>query len=307
MDRFSDLSQLQRQSVALTIGTFDGVHRGHQQLMQSVKERAVRHGWRSAVLTFEPHPRAILRPEQPLVLLCTPADKAALIARQGVDTLITLPFTPELARLTTYEFAASIQARLEVKELWEGPDFTMGSDMVGVEQIALVGERLGFALHQIDHYRLAGREVRSTAIRNAIIEGDLPAAATMLGRYHSIQSEVVHGAQRGRTFGYPTANQLPPPYLVLPNNGIYATFAELEDGKLLPAATNVGLRPMFADGSRNVETYILDFDADIYGQQLRVHFVERLRGEEKFSSLDELIAQMGRDCAQARAILAAAR
>lgn len=305
MKTYTDLSQLDRTEVALTIGTFDGVHRGHQMLMAKVRARAQAHGWRSAVLTFEPAPRAVLRPEQPTYRLCTAEEKIALIAQQEVDLLLIIPFTREFAKQTTFEFAASLQQHLRIRELWEGPDFTMGSDMVGVEDIAKVGEQLGFQLFPVSKYVIDGVEVSSTRTREAIQSGDMKLARTMLGRYHSVRSEVVHGAKRGRTLGYPTANQTPAADLLLPADGIYASFAELDDGVLLPAATNVGLRPMFADGRRNVETYIFDFDRDIYDQQLRVQFVEHLRGEAKFDSLDELIAQMGRDCQQARAILTA--
>ena len=316
LEIYTDLAQLQGHEVALTIGTFDGVHRGHQHLIGRAVESARQHGWRSAVMTFEPHPRFMFWPDSPPVLLCTDAEKRKLIARSGADILIALPFTRELATNSTRQFAQLLTRHLTVRELWEGPDFTMGNDLLSVDYIAQLGAEMGFAVNTIERYSVDGTRVSSSAIRQAITEGRMQQAATMLGRYYSIQGAVVHGAQRGRQLGYPTANLDPPPHLAMPGNGIYATFAYLYNspraaaGKAgvaeqtaLPSATNVGYRPMFADGSRNVETYIFDFDADIYDRDLRVAFVAHQRGEEKFASLEALITQMAADCQTARATL----
>ncbi len=335
MEIYTDLAQLQGQEVALTIGTFDGVHRGHQHLIGRAVESAQQHGWRSAVMTFEPHPRFMFWPDSPPVLLCTDAEKRKLIARSGADILIAQPFTPELAANSTRQFAELLTRHLNVRELWEGPDFTMGRDLLPVDYIAQLGAEMGFSVHAIERYAVNGTQVSSSAIRQAITEGRMSQAATMLGRYYSIQSAVVHGAQRGRQLGYPTANLDPPPHLAMPANGIYATFAYLygspsilpstSPGEVgakppppsgggvgeravgeripLPSATNVGYRPMFADGSRNVETFIFDFDADIYDRDLRVAFITHQRGEEKFASLEALITQMAADCQTARTTL----
>lgn len=320
MEIYTDLAQLQGQEVALTIGTFDGVHRGHQHLIGRAVESAQQHGWRSAVMTFEPHPRFMFWPDSPPVLLCTDAEKRKLIARSGADILIALPFTRELAANSTRQFAQQLTRHLTVRELWEGPDFTMGRDLLPIDYIAQLGAEMGFAVHTIERYSVEGTKVSSSAIRQAITRGQMGQAATMLGRYYSIQGVVVHGAQRGRQLGYPTANLDPPPHLAMPGNGIYATFAYLYDSPSvlpppsregvgegeripLPSATNVGYRPMFADGSSNVETYIFDFDADIYDRDLRIAFVTHQRGEEKFASLEALITQMAADCQTARATL----
>ncbi len=303
MEIYTDLKQLQGQEVALSIGTFDGVHKGHQHLIAQMKQSAEQHGWRSAVMTFEPHPRFMFWPDNPPILLCSDGEKRALLARTGVDILIALPFTPELAANNTRQFAQLLRNSMSLHELWEGPDFTMGNDLLPIEYITAYGEELGFAVHVIEKYALDGAVVSSSTIRNAIIEGRMAEAAVMLGRYYSVSSTVVHGAQRGRQLGYPTANLNPPPHLALPANGIYATFAYLDTPAPLPSATNVGYRPMFADGSRNVETYIFDFDADIYERELRVAFIARQRGEEKFASLEALISQIALDCQTARTTL----
>ncbi len=313
MEIYTDLAQLQGQEVALTIGTFDGVHRGHQQLIGQAVASARQHGWRSAVLTFTPHPRFVLRPDSPPTLLCTDEEKQQLIARPGVDLLIVLPFTPELAAHSTREFAQMLTRHLTLRELWEGADFTMGHDLLPIDYIAQLGAEMGFAVRVISKYEVDGMAVSSSAIRQAIEVGRMQTAATLLGRYYSIRGTVVHGAQRGRQLGYPTANLDLPANLALPGNGIYASFAylygsplpvaEVGAGTPLLSATNVGYRPMFADGSRNVETYIFDFDADIYDRDLRVAFVAHQRGEEKFASLEALITQMGEDCRTARATL----
>jgi riboflavin kinase/FMN adenylyltransferase len=291
----------------VTIGTFDGVHRGHGELLARTVGRAREHGLSSLALTFEPVPAAVLRPDRFQGRICSADEKLRRLAASGVDEIAVLAFDIALSRQTPEEFMAWVAARTGVQELWVGEAFALGKDRVGdVARLRDIGRGLGFDVIAVPRVAIDGEIVSSSAIRGAVVEGDAARARTLLGRPFQISGEVIHGAHLGRTIGYPTANVAPPDWLVPLADGIYASFATLPDGiGPRPAMTYVGTRPTVNSGARLVETHLFDFSGDLYGVILAVDVCERLRGDAVFSGLDELIAQLRRDEAAARAYLAA--
>jgi riboflavin kinase/FMN adenylyltransferase len=292
--------------MALTIGAFDGIHLGHQRLIQQVRAAAARLDGESAVLTFEPHPDRVLHPERECLLLTTSAERMRLIEALGVDHLIVLPFDRKLARIPAETFMESVCAAMALRELWVGPDARLGAGGRGTAPVLRdLGLRLGYTVHEVERLQVAGQIVSSTTIRKALGAGRVDEAARLLGRPFAIGGEVVHGDHRGATIGFPTANVAYAPDQLLPADGVYACRVTLTDGRdEYPAVTNVGLRPTFGSLRRTVEAYLLDWNGDLYGQTIRVGFLRRLRGEQKFSGIDALIAQIKADVAAAREILA---
>jgi riboflavin kinase/FMN adenylyltransferase len=288
----------------LTIGVFDGIHRGHQQLIGSVVQRARALGCQSAVLTFDPHPDVVVRPDQPRPLLTSLELRAEQIAALGVDLLIVMPFTPELMALSARDFMLHVWDALALRELWVGWDFALGRKREGDRRRLMeIGHELGYTVHPFERFSLGHEVISSSRIRALLVEGDVTKAAALLGRPFAIQGEVVSGDRRGRMIGFPTANIAVPDSQVTPGNGVYvcrATRAEATYG----AVTNVGVRPTFDGTRRTVEAYLLDFAEDIYGQTLRLEFLHRLRGERKFDGVAALVAQITQDVAEARAWLA---
>lgn len=299
----------------LTIGVFDGVHLGHRHLIGQVVERARQLGCLSGVITFHPHPAAVLRGES-LPILTTPPERLYLLRQLDVDVIANLAFTADLASLTAREFVDLICQHLRLRELWVGPDFALGRGREGnMARLKEIGAQVGFTVQAVPPLVLDGEVVSSTRIRAVLAAGDVVQASRLLGHCFSFSGPVIHGAQRGRALGYPTANLAAEPDRALPANGIYACHVFVgdpgrEDSKTPPgtrrhqAVVNVGTRPTFDNGARLVEAYILDFDGDLYGQTLTVHFVERLRGELRFSSVGALVDQIGQDVLRARQVLA---
>jgi len=289
--------------VALTIGVFDGVHRGHQALIGQTVPRARLLGGQSVALTFYPHPRAVLAPATPVYELASLNERLHLIAALGLDVVATLEFTRELSLLPAEAFLDLVQQHINLRELWVGPDFALGHRRSGtVARLNKLGAQRGFTVHTVAPVDIGGR-VSSSRIRDLIAAGDVEQAALLLGRHYRIEGLVVAGERRGRRLGFATANlALTGPYL-LPANGIYAVYAELE-GPRLPAVANVGVRPTFGHHSRLVEVHILDFDRTIYGERVGVHMVKRLREEVRFPSVAALVGQMQRDVSDTRALLA---
>jgi riboflavin kinase / FMN adenylyltransferase len=304
---FSDLATLSAaEPVVLTIGKFDGVHLAHQQLVNSLVERARAVGAQSAVLTFDPHPDEVLRPERTIRYLTTINERAALLNELGVQMMIVLPFSPALAQMSAEQFMAMLCDHVRLRELWVGPDFRLGHKAQGtVPVLREIGERLGYAVHVIPQWTLDGEAVSSTAIRALLAEGRVAEVPHYLGRPFSVQGPVVRGDQRGRTIGFPTANVAFAPKHMLPADGVYVCRVRLLDGRRdFGAVTNLGVRPTFGVLARTLEAHLFDCNEDLYGQAVRVTFLERLRGEQKFNGIDELVAQIGRDAAAARAWLA---
>ncbi len=287
----------------VTIGAFDGVHRGHQFLIGNLIARARETDRLSTVVTFHPHPVTVLRPDLEIRYLTTPGEKAILMEQLSLDVLAILPFDMQMAQMSAADFIRALVQHLRLRELWVGPDFALGRNREGnVAKLTALGAELGFAVRRVEPFVLDGEVVSSTRIRTLLAQGDVRAATRLLGRYPTVAGEVVHGARRGRALGYPTANLEVRQERAVPSDGVYAVFAVLGDERYLGVA-NIGVRPSFDNGARTVETYILDFDQDIYGCDLVVEFVERLRPEQRFASIADLVKQIGRDVEVARGIL----
>ena len=293
---------------AVTIGTFDGVHLGHQELVRRTAELARVAELRALAVTFEPPPHLVLRPETFPGRLCTPAERDAALLAAGADGVVVVPFTRETAALSPEAFVGRLVQRAGLRLLVVGEDFALGRGRSGdVARLREIGaeEGMAFAVEAIGRIALGPEPLSSTAIRAAVREGDVATARRLLGRPFRVSGEVIHGKKLGRTIGFPTANVVPPADLVPLADGIYASWAWLPgDTSPRPAITYVGKRPTVNPGARLVETHLLDFDGDLYGQELVVDLLERLRPDAEFPSLEELIAQMRADEAAARAVLA---
>jgi riboflavin kinase/FMN adenylyltransferase len=286
------------------IGVFDGVHLGHQHLIAQVKQAAARANTLSAVVTFLNHPISVLRPNVQLAYLSTPERRLALLREQGVDIVAPVTFDRELSQLTARDFLLMLRDHLRLAGLVAGPDFAMGRNREGTFPVLrALGLDLGIAVHEASALEQSGIVVSSTAARQALFAGDTMMVARMLGRPFRLDGMVGHGDHRGTVMGFPTANLVAGPTLALPKDGIYATWTCLGD-KRYQSATSIGVRPTFGDGlHRTIETFILDFKGDIYEQPMGLEFAARLRDEEKFPSMQALMAQMERDVVSARASL----
>lgn len=287
----------------LTIGNFDGVHLGHQALIHALIADAGAAGRLAGVLTFHPHPAAVLRPNPDHRYLTTIDQRLAVFEQLELDFAIVYPFSRATAATPARQFMAQLHAALHLASLWVGPDFALGRDRAGnVESLRAFGATDGYAVYTIDPQVLGEGEVRSGRIRGDLLAGDVESAAWQLGRLYQVDGEVVDGAHRGRTIGFPTANLDVPAERLLPGNGVYATWATV-DGRHHASVTNIGVRPSFDNGQRTVETHLLDFQDDLYGQHLILEFVARLRPEMRFPGIDALREQIALDAAAARDIL----
>ena len=299
-----DLTPLTPQEdVFLTIGIFDGVHRGHQYLIGQVVQRAREMEGLSALLTLHPHPLEVLAPGEAVRYLTTLEEKIALLGEMGLDMVIVLAFTPEVARTPARDFVLTLTRHLQLRELWVGPDFALGHQRQGgAAFLQQLGRELGFAVRVVAPFRLESEIVSSSRIRALLAEGQVAEATRLLGRYPSLQGEVVAGAERGKRLGFPTANLSLDERRMIPADGVYAVRVRLGEG-IHDGVANIGVRPSFDNGERTVEAHLLDFDLEIYGQELKIQFVERLRDEQRYPSPDQLVAQMARDVRDARHIL----
>lgn len=288
----------------VTIGVFDGVHRGHQTLVARAVQRARETGLPAVVLTFDPHPSEVVRPGSHPPVLTPVRRKAEILEQLGVDVLCVLPFTPELSKLGPAEFVhVALVERLHAAAVVVGDNFRFGHRAAGDgETLRTLGREFGFSTEGLPMLRDDDVTLSSTFVRSSIDAGEVGRAAEVLGRPHRIDGIVVRGEGRGRQLGYPTANVHSEKHVAVPADGVYAGWAVLR-GQRLPAAISVGTNPTFEGRKRTVEAFILDFDEDIYGCELAVEFVERIRGMEKFDSVDDLVEQMGRDVEKARGLL----
>lgn len=295
-------AHLEQDTVA-TIGAFDGVHLGHQFLIRNLVARAKETGRLAMVVTFHPHPVAVLRPDLPIRYLTTPGEKAVLMEQLSLDILAILPFDAQMAQMSAAEFTGALVRHLRLRELWVGPDFALGRNREGdIATLRALGADQGFTVRAVEPFLLDGEVVSSTRIRALLAQGDVRGATRLLGRYPTVAGEVVPGARRGRALGYPTANLEVRQERAVPADGVYAVFAVLGTERY-PGVANIGVRPSFDNGARTVETFILDFDQDIYGCDLVVEFVERLRPEQRFPNIADLVRQIGQDVEVARRIL----
>jgi riboflavin kinase/FMN adenylyltransferase len=291
---------------AITIGNFDGVHRGHQHLIRFVKDRAAALGLQPGAVTLYPDPVRVLRPHEPMQYLTSLEERLELLRGLGLDLVVPLTFTSELAELSPRAFITMLREELNLSLLIMGPDNAFGRNREATpERMQALGAELDFKVELMPVPLTAGPDdvVSSTSIRHALAEGDLESVTRQLGRRYSLRGPVVGGEQRGRTLGFPTANIGVTADRALPAYGIYATWACLGEERF-PSATNIGTRPHFDGDVASVETFIFDFDRSIYDQVLRIELVQRLRPEAKFDSLEALLTQMGADVARAREILA---
>lgn len=287
----------------ITIGVFDGVHRGHVHLLQHLIS-AAGSDFQPTVITFANHPITVLQPGRQVSLITTLDHKERLIRERGIHQVISLEFTEELAQLSARQFVEMLQDKLRMKGLVIGSDFALGRNREGnADRLFELGEELGFSVEIVEPLFLDGLLVKSRVIRQCLTEGDVSVSNRLLGRTFSLAGPVVTGDKRGRTLGFPTANVDVSKALAHPADGIYATWA-LVDGKRLPSATSIGVRPTFGLTERLVEVYILDFDGDLYGRELEVEFVDKLRDQETFSSLEALVEQINLDVANTRETLA---
>ena len=292
----------------VTVGFFDGVHHGHRRVVRRAVELARERGAEAVVLTFDPHPSEVVRPGTHPPLLTTPTHRADLMAGLGVDAVLVLPFTVELSRLTPDEFAKQVLVeRLHAVAVVVGENFRFGHKAAGtVALLTELGAEYGFA---VEGLALAapeegeGSRFSSTDVRRMVLAGDVETAALRLDRPHRVEGVVVHGAKRGRELGFPTANVDTPPHTAIPADGVYAGWL-VTGAERLPAAVSVGTNPQFDGEHRTVEAYALDrTDLDLYDKHVAVDFVARVRGQEKFSGIAELIERMNQDVAKVRVLL----
>jgi riboflavin kinase/FMN adenylyltransferase len=284
----------------LALGNFDGLHRGHIKIIERIRRGATERGGTAVVLTFDPHPPRVLRPDKAPALLMTKPQKLVALERAGVQGVAVVRFTLELSQWEPETFVRRVLVDwLRVAEVWVGADFLFGRERSGnFSLLRTLGQQAGFRVEKIDPIRYKDFVVSSTRIRRLVAEGRVEEAGALLGRHYAIGGEVVEGARRGRELGYPTAN-LATRNELLPPNGVYATFITL-DGVIRPSVTNIGLRPTFGDSPQvSVESHVLDFAGDLYGRPAEVAFVQRLRDERRFPDVDALREQIAADVRRA--------
>ena len=289
----------------VTIGNFDGVHRGHQAILSRLKEEAARLNAPTMVITFSPHPGQILRPSVPHHALMSLREKMRCLWDLGVDHTLVIRFDQDFLEMSAAEFVEDVLwGALRVRAVHVGRDTRFGRGREGdVGYLASEGRRLGFHVGLVEPVLVDGEVISSSRVRKAVLGGQLREASRLLGRAHRVVGVVSRGDQRGRTLGFPTAN-VNSDGAVLPPDGVYAAWVYLEDGKRHPAVVNVGVRPTFDVGpDRHVEAHLLNFEGDLYGQRLQIGLMQRIRGESKFDGVEALKTQIGRDADSARRIL----
>ena len=291
----------------LTIGTFDGVHRGHQEIVRTLSAGAHADGSQAVVLTFYPHPAIILHKREDPFYLTTPEERAEIIGEVGADVVITLPFTPQMASTSARTFVSNLKSHTGMVHLIVGPDFALGRDRGGdVNTLGELGKELSYTVSTINPVEVEGEVVSSSRIRRALAKGDLDQVNLLLGRPYFVSGQVVPGDGRGHEIGIPTANLSLWMDRALPKTGVYVSQSTV-NGRTYGAVTNVGVRPTFSSHSTatQVETHLLNFKEPIYGQQIKVNFLTRLRDEMRFSNVQSLVDQIKQDISQAECILSA--
>ena len=304
MQLVSDLSKFTpERETLITIGVFDGVHLGHRHLIRKLIQRAAEGNFLSGVVTFNSNPKAVLSPRTKLARLTTLEERASLLKSLGVDLVIPITFTTEVAALSAREFVLYLKKYLKLRGLVIGPNFALGRGREGnAATLQSLGRELGFTVEVVKPLMTENTLVSSTAVREALARGDMKTTTKLLGRYFSLRGPVGGGAERGHVLGFPTANIQVEPEQALPEDGVYATLAHIGD-KVYQSVTNIGVKPTFGKGERTVEVHILDFTGDLYGRKLTIELVERLRAEVKFVGPEELAAQIKKDVEQAKTVL----
>lgn len=282
-------------NAAIALGTFDGVHIGHQEIISKAVDLANEADGTSVVFTFSNHPLSVIDPDRCPLQLITPDYKAELISALGIDLLITIPFTPQFLRLSAEEFINSLLLNIAPKHIVVGPNYSFGFQSKGNPSLLeQAGAKYNFSVHIHEGVYWKNQIVSSTFIRQLILDGKVDAAIPLLGRPVKLTGKVIHGDKRGRTLGFPTINLDTPPGLVIPNDGVYAVKIDIK-GSSFNGVANIGFRPTFNGTSRNIEIYILDFNQMIYGEAITVEFIQRIRGEISFNSMDDLKQQIQSD------------
>jgi riboflavin kinase/FMN adenylyltransferase len=304
MQHFRSLESVHLEDVWLTIGSFDGVHRGHQEVIHKLTAEAHHNSASAVVLTFYPHPAEIVRDRDFPFYLTSPDEKAALLGDLGVDVVITHPFNREVMATPARDFMEKLLQHLQIRHLRVGYDFALGRNREGnAQMLAEIGKEYGYTLDQMPPFKLDDQVVSSTRIRFLLGAGQVKEAARLLGRNFVVEGPVVVGDQRGRTIGFPTANLEIWKMRAIPAAGVYVCRATVNESTY-NAVTNIGVRPTFETSPvpPRVEAHLLDFDEDIYGEIVKLEFISRLRGEKRFASVDELIQQIQSDVKAARKI-----
>jgi riboflavin kinase / FMN adenylyltransferase len=288
----------------LAIGVFDGVHAGHRYLLGKLQRQAAERDLLSGVVTFNPHPQSVLHVQNQLLWLGDVEDRVKALQALGIELVALLTFTPKLAQLGARDFMSLVKKHLRMRSIMVGPDFALGRSREGnIGLLRTLGREMNFDVEVIAPYTINGEVVSSTLIRQALAHGDMEKVRKLMGRYFDLKGRVITSDKRGRVLGFPTANLDVKPQQALPANGIYATFTHT-DGKQFLSATNVGIRPTFGGGDTRVETHLLNYEGDLHGKQIRIEFVQKLRDEQRFSSSEELKAQIAKDVREVEAILA---
>jgi riboflavin kinase / FMN adenylyltransferase len=303
----SDLTTVERAASVVSIGFFDGVHRGHRAIIGRAVDRAAAQGWRSVVVTFDRHPLQIVRPDSVPPLLMTTARRARVLSETGVDLVFVLTFDERTRMLAPEDFVEQVlRSSLDARHLVVGHNFRFGHRAAGdVALLEQIGRREGFEVDGVDLVALDGEPISSTRIRAALAAGDVVSATRLLGQPFTIDGRVIHGDHRGRGLGYPTANLAVDTSCVIPATGVYAGVLTHPDGRALPALTSIGTNPHFGGTALRVEAYVLDFDEDLYGLDVALDLRHRLRDQQRFADVDGLIAAMAGDVREARRALAA--
>jgi len=321
MDHFCSLEGLNVDNVWLTIGSFDGVHRGHQAIISRLVTRAHAERSRAVVLTFHPHPTLVLRNQSSHFYLTSPDERANLMSKLGVDIVITHPFNQEVARLSAREFILRLQKHLDIRHLCAGHDFALGRNREGdLTVLKTLGSEFGFSMNIVQPVLIEGEVVSSSRIRSALNNGDISLVNQLLGRSYEVNGEVIHGDGRGRLLNIPTANLDIWKERAVPKAGVYACQAVTGE-KTWKAVTNIGFRPTFNPDTPNiqslegypnvinqlnfphVEAHLLDFHGDLYQHHVTLSFISRLRDEKRFANVDALLNQVHQDIQVARKIL----
>jgi riboflavin kinase/FMN adenylyltransferase len=306
MQHYRSFDDLRLQNTWLTVGSFDGLHRGHQAIIQRLVQEAHRGGGKAAVLSFYPHPAVVLGRRKEPLYLTTPQERVDYLAGLGVDLAITYRFTPETAALSAYEFMRMLKQHLGLQALYVGENFALGRGREGnIARLRELGGEMDYRVDVIPPITEGEQIVSSTWVRRSLEEGDVALTSRLLGRPFSLHGSVVPGDGRGRTIGIPTANIAVWSERLAPRSGVYACRVAL-GAQVYPAVANIGTRPTFDHLStlQHIEAHVLDFDQNLYGNRLRLDFIERLRDEQRFPGVEELLEQIHKDIQQARAILA---
>jgi len=291
----------------LTIGVFDGVHAGHRYLLENLKRQAQEKNLLSGVVTFDPHPQSVLYPHNQLPWLLRVEDRTRSLQELGIDLVTVLSFTPELSQLSARDFISLLVKYLRMRGLIIGPDFVLGQGREGnANLLRSLGQEMRFSVETVAPFTIDGEIISSTLIRQALAQGNVLKVEKLMEHYFCLVGKVIPADKRGRTLGFPTANLDIKTQQALPGNGVYATITQV-DGKQFASATNIGTRPTFGNGKKWVETHLLNYEGNLYGKEIRVEFVQKLRDERSFASSEELTSQIGKDVREAGAILSEKR